>query len=216
MPQVIDAWVNTACCSAQGRQLPKVQYHCDTSTHMQIWHIASASLEGSIPGQRSCLNLNNMRHGSNLAMSGMSCNPPLGGLGPHLRFRHMLCRQQQICVAGARFVYPDARYRNKAAVCIAGASAARDPIRPVLHPGPGRPSESQDEQQAQVPPILFLALVLLSSVVVYGRWEGASLINPGSAEWQCSLSPDARKYHCLTQRIERPDWQGIVWHVQEV
>ena len=147
-------WGLAACCSAQGRQLPKVQYHCDASTHMQIWHIASASLEGSIPGQRSCLNLNNMRHrnGSNLAMSDMSCYPPFGGLGPHLHFRHMLCRQQQTCIAGARFVYLDVRYWYEAAVCIAGASAAWDPIRPVLHLGPGRPSESQDEQQAQVPP----------------------------------------------------------------
>ena len=34
-----------ACCSAQGMQLSKVQYHSAASTHMQIRHIVSVSLE---------------------------------------------------------------------------------------------------------------------------------------------------------------------------
>ena len=82
----------------------------------------------------------------------------------------MLCRQQQPCVAGARFVHSDVRYQYEAAVCIAGASAAWDPIRPVLHPGPGRPSKSQDEQQAQVPPSSYQ--LLSSCLVLFSMADG--------------------------------------------
>ena len=117
----------------------------------------------------------------------------LAGWDPNLPFRHMLCRQQQTCVAGACFEYSDVRYRNEAAVCIAGASAAWDPIRPVLHLGPGRPSESQDEQQAQVIPssyrLLSSCLVLFS--MADGKAHLSSTLDQLSGNARCHLMQES-------------------------